>query len=123
MIQGTLIAESLRTNQALEQVPLTVGKIVRVGAVSDIDAGQPSIWTVIEFMADEKSADDLATSLADAIDPVGGWYCDFRTHDDTFVVFSGQVFRYPRGDPAGRERAAAHAARVGVPPSQIDWPE
>jgi hypothetical protein len=65
----------------------------------------------------------LAESLAEAIDPVLGWYCDFRTDDDTFVVFSEKVFRYQRGHPEGRGEAAAYARLVGVPESQIDWPE
>jgi hypothetical protein len=43
--------------------------------------------------------------------------------DDVFVVFSGQVFRYPRGDRAARVRAEEHGRSVGVPKAQLDWPE
>ena len=25
----------------------------------------------------------------------GGWYCDFRSADETFVVFAGRTIRYP----------------------------
>jgi hypothetical protein len=37
------------------------------------------------------------------------------------VVFPGKVFRYPRGDQAGREEAKAHGRSVGVPEPQLDW--
>lgn len=123
MLRGTLIAESLRVNEALDAVPLLVQKVKRVGPLEDLPAGQPTVWTFIEFAADEPLAERLAHALAEVIDPVPGWYCDFRTETETFVVFSGQVFRYQRGDPGGRMRAATHARSLGIPESQIDWPE
>jgi hypothetical protein len=123
MISGTLITESLRLNESLGRVPLTVTKITRLGPFGDTSIGQPSVWTFVEFTTLDDLAVDLAESLADAIDPVLGWYCDFRTDDDTFVVFSEKVFRYKRGHPEGRGEAAAYARLVGVPESQIDWPE
>ena len=123
MINGTLIAESLRLNEPLDRVALTTTKITRVGSVGDVSVGQPSAWTFIEFNAGESFAVELAESLAVALDPELGWYCDFRTPDETFVVFSDRVFRYKRGNPEGRAEAAAYARQVGVPESQIDWPE
>jgi hypothetical protein len=123
VIRGTLIAESLRLNVALERVPLTVAKVVRVGPLEGLSPDQPTVWTFVEFTADEAEADDLAGSLARAIDPALGWYCDFRTTDETFVVFAERIFRYGRGDPAGRAEAAAHARHVGLPDTQIDWPQ
>jgi hypothetical protein len=38
-----------------------------------------------------------------------------------FLVFAGQVFRYPRGNAAGRARAQAHARLLGILESQLDW--
>jgi hypothetical protein len=35
--------------------------------------------------------------------------------------FRDKVFRYPRGDPAGRAAAQAHGRAVGVPEPQLDW--
>ncbi len=55
------------------------------------------------------------------LDEHGGWYTDFTRGDETFVIFAGRVFRYRRGDEAGRERARAHGRAVGVPVRQLDW--
>jgi len=57
------------------------------------------------------------------LDPTGGWYCDFRTSNETYVVFGGRVFHYSRGDRTRRSEAEEHARSVGVPEAQIDWPE
>jgi len=53
----------------------------------------------------------------------GLWYCDFRTDEETFVVFAGRVFRYPRGEAESRAEAEAYDQFVGVPEAQLDWPE
>ena len=68
-------------------------------------------------------AEELADALAGVLDPAPGWYCDFRTKTETFVVRSGRVFRYRRRDNAGRERAVMFARSIGIPESQIDWPD
>lgn len=118
---GLVIGESIRTGAELKTVPLTVRRIWRA-ASGDVSAGQPMLWTFIEFEADESHAGVLAGALADVLDRDGGWYTDFRTADETFVVYAGRVFRYPRGDGAGRAEAAAHGRSVGVPEDQLDWP-
>ena len=119
---GTLIAESLRPGAVLDDLDLIVRKISR-GDVGDVSAGQPLTWTFLEFEAREEDAPRLAEALSDALDPIGGWYCDFRTADETFVAFGGRVFRYSRGDRAARSEAESYARSVGVPEAQIDWPE
>jgi hypothetical protein len=121
-LRGTLIGESLRVGAALEGVPLRVDKIWRVDA-GDEASGQPLTWTLIEFDVADDDVDALATVLSDALDGDGSWYCDFRSAEETFVVFAGRVFRYPRGDRAARRAAEEHARSVGVPERQIDWPE
>jgi hypothetical protein len=122
MIAGTLIAESIRAGAELDGVRLVVRKIRRAAA-GDASAGQPELWTFIEFEAEEQGAGILALALAKALDQQHGWYTDFRTPDETFVVYSGRVFRYPRGDNAGRADAAAYGRSLGVPENQLDWPE
>ena len=122
VVTGTLIAESLRPGARLDGVTLTVGRIFRENA-GDPVAGQPRTWTFIEFVAAAGDADHLATTLSRALDERLGWYCDFRSQTETFVVFSARVFRYPRGDTARRAEAEAHARSIGVPESQLDWPE
>ena len=82
---------------------------------------QPRVWTVIDFEADDSIADRLAQALAAALAPDGGWYCDFAVGDERVVVFADAVFRFPRGDAAGRARAVAHGLSVGVPAHQLDW--
>jgi hypothetical protein len=121
MIEGTLIAESIRVGAELEGIGLVIRK-VRRSPQGDASAGQPEVWTLIEFEAEERDAEDLADALATVLDQQDGWYADFRTPDETFVVYSGRVFRYPRGDGPGRAEAAAYGRSVGVPEDQLDWP-
>ena len=120
-INGTLIGESVRVGAALEGVLLTVEKIYRADA-GDQAAGQPLTWTFIEFAIPDDRAEALAEALSRALEPQFGWYCDFRSHDKTFVVFSQRIFRYPRGNQAARAEVEAYARSVGVPESELDWP-
>jgi len=119
---GALIAESLVKDRPIEGCVLSVRKIVRAD-VGDVTAGQPLTWTFIEFDVDDSAVHQLAASLSEALDPTIGWYCDYRTSNETFVVFAGRVFRYPRGKADGRAKAEAYGRSVGVPEAQLDWPE
>jgi hypothetical protein len=121
-LAGGLIAESLRIGAVLDDLDLTVRKISRAD-VGDVDAGQPLTWTFLDFEAREEDAPRLADALSHALDPTLGWYCDFRTADETFVVFAGRIFHYPRQDRTRRSEAEAYARSVGVPEAQLDWPE
>jgi hypothetical protein len=121
MIEGTLIAESIRVGAELDRVRLVTRKIRRTAA-GDVSAGQPELRTLIEFEAEEPAAAALADALAKTLDRRHGWYADFRTPQDTFVVYSGRVFRYPRGDGPGRAEAMAYGRVMGVPEGQHDWP-
>jgi hypothetical protein len=121
-VSGILIAESLLKSSPLEGVPLQVHKISR-GDVGDVNAGQPLTWTFIEFTVEDRATTDLVEALSRSLDPTGGWYCDFRTAEETFVVFAGRVFRYLRGDVQGRAVAEEYGRSVGVPAAQLDWPE
>jgi hypothetical protein len=123
MIHGTLVAESLRLHEDLDGVPLVVDKIVRAGPLEGLTSSQPPVWTFVEFTTDEDRADDLARLLARIIDSDLGWYCDFHTEAETFVIFADTIFRYAKGDDEGRAAAVAYARRVGLPASQTDWPD
>jgi hypothetical protein len=118
---GTLIAESLRVGSVLEGLALTVAKISR-SDLRDVAAGQPRTWTFVEFDAADQDADRLANALERVLERAGGWYCDFRSEQETFVMFAGRTFRYQRGDESGRGEAAEYARSVGVPEAQLDWP-
>jgi hypothetical protein len=123
---GTLIAESIRVGAALDGVALTVRRVERVAPTNLSDEqranGLPDRWTLLHFEVDDADAPVLADGLAQALDE-SGWYADFHTERDSFVVYARHVFRYPKGDPAGREEAKAHGREHGVPEAQLDWPE
>ena len=120
-LEGGLIAESLRVGGVIDGMRLTVTKISRAD-LGDVDAGQPRSWTFVDFEAADEDADRLASALERALEIIGGWYCDFRNDNETFVVFAGRTFRYPRGDEVGRAAAADYGRSVGVPQAQLDWP-
>jgi hypothetical protein len=79
--------------------------------------------TFVEWEADGDDVDALAQALADALEPADGWYADFTAGDERVVVFAGKVFRYRRGDAAGRAEAVAYGRSVGTPEHQLDWGE
>ena len=125
MATGTLIGESLRPGTTLDGVPLTVHRIERVEpdniSAEQLASGIPPRWTLLFF----EVADDAAPALADALAAIldePGWYVDFHTSDESFVVFREAVFRYAKRDADGRAAAEAHARAHGVPDAQIDWP-
>ena len=125
MASGTLIAESLRSGASLRGVRLVVGEITRV-APRDLSAeqraaGVPTLWTLLRFDVDDADAESLARALAESMHGFG-WYADFHTDAETFVVFAGRVFRYATGDARGRAAAEVYARAHGVPDAQIDWP-
>jgi hypothetical protein len=122
VVSGGLIAESLRIGSVLEGVSLTVTRVSRAD-VGNVEVGQPRTWTFIDFEVADSDVPRLAAVLEGVLGVSGGWYCDFRTDAETFVVFAGRTFRYPRGEAAGRALAADYARSVGVPEEQLDWPE
>jgi hypothetical protein len=119
MFEGTLIAESMRPGTVLDAVPMTVRRTARY-AVGSATEDQPGIWTSIDFEIADSDAGPLADALA-AVLGEPGWYANFQSATEAYVVFAGQVFRYPRGDPAGRSQAREHGRRLGVPEAQLDW--
>jgi hypothetical protein len=105
----------------LDDLNIVVSKITRfLPPVPTPD--QPSVWTLFHFEADEARAENLGKTLAGALDEPG-WYADFFSSTETFIVFPGRVFRYARGDAVGRAAAAEHGRSLNIPEAQLDWPE
>ena len=125
MATGTLIAESLRTGATLVEVPLVVRTVERLETASLSDeqraAGLPAVWTLLHFEVSDDDAERLAAELAAALGDAG-WYVDFHTAQESFVVFADRVWRYRTGDAAARAEVEDYARAAGVPEAQIDWP-
>ena len=122
MIRGTLVSESLRVGAEISGIAGVTLVGVRRVQVASASPDQPSRWTLIDFEAPDVRAGALAEACSATLDQPG-WYVDFHTAAEQYVVFSGRVFRYPRGDASGRAEAEAYALGHGVPAAQIDWPE
>jgi hypothetical protein len=120
MINGAIVAESLRVDHALENIPLTMKKVERLEAGVE---EQPRRWTLIWFEAADADADQLADELSRALEAAGGWYADFHSDSHVTVVFFGRIFRYRRGDQVERAKVENYARSVGVPDVQLDWAE
>lgn len=136
MFQGRLIAESCKPGIDI-QVPKL--RLVRIGrhdvtestlpaderdeaSTPGVIAGQPTIWTFVDFEGPNEIADELARAFANALQPDLGWWADF-TIDDTerVVVFAEKVFRYRVGDRTASAEAKAWGLAHGTPESQLDW--
>ena len=119
MLEGTLIVESLRVGTTLADLNLVVRKISRYRA-GGTTPDQPGTWTTLDFEASEDGAGELAEVFAGVLDQPG-WYVNFQSPAESFVVFPGKIFRYPRGDVAGRAAAQAHGRQLAIPEAQLDW--
>lgn len=125
MIKGTIILDSLREDASLSGFQFVVREIGRGRpklSPQQVAAGIPSVWSVMEFELGEEKAEELAKSLSNALDPIG-WYANFSSQTETFIVYPGRTFRYPRGDPQGRAAAQAYGRTLGIPGHQLDWSE
>jgi hypothetical protein len=120
MFTGALILESVRVGARLDDLNLVVRSVHRFNP-EGTTADQPGTWSVVEFEVGDDDAPRVAEAFAGVLSRPG-WYVDFRSPAETFVVFPGQVFRYARGDAAGRAEAQAHGRSAGVPGRQLDWP-
>ncbi|MCZ4102853.1 hypothetical protein C8250_033955 [Streptomyces sp. So13.3] len=120
MLIGVLIGESLRVGSELNSVPLQVTSVRRIEVASATDR-QPRQWTLLDLPAPEGDAGRLAGALADCLAPSGGWYVNYHTGAEAFVVFADRAFRYPRGNGAARVTGEEDARSVGVPEPQRDW--
>jgi hypothetical protein len=118
--RGILLGESLRPGTVVDRPPVNVRRIWRAEA-GDPNAGQPPVWTFIEFEVADALAGDLAQVLSGTLSATGGWYCSFASDDEMIVVFAGRSFRYRRGDDQARREVEDHARSVGVPEAQLDW--
>jgi len=117
MLTGLVLKESLIDLGVLDRLRVTKTETWNVPNAS-ID--QPSVWTAISFEVDEAQADAVIEELSHVLKSPG-WYIDARLDDEVIVIFPDRIFRYWRGDPAGKAGAQAHARAIGIPPSQIDW--
>ena len=123
MLQGALVAESLRVGAVFESPNLTLTRVVRRDAAGSATVEQPEVWTFLEFVADDEVAGELADALAAVLLAGGGWYASFTVGDEHVVVFAGRVFRHRRGDRSARAEVEAYAREMGVPAHQMDWGE
>ena len=46
---------------------------------------------------------------------------NFQSPAEALVVYPGKIFRYPRGDQAGRAEAQAYGRQLAIPGPQLDW--
>lgn len=119
LIRGAILAESLRPGTGFDGRGMRIIRCRRYEVDGTADY-QPPVWTLIEFEAPAEHAGALASDLAGRLlSP--GWYANWNSDTEATVVFPGKVFRYPRGDAAGRHEAQEHGRKCGVPEPQLDW--
>lgn len=118
-LRGGIICESLKSGTVLEGYDIRITRWSRY-EIGEPAPWQPSVWTLIEFEAPEDVSDALAQRLTKDLDSPG-WYANWNTDSQAVVVFPERVFRYKRGDKAGRRKAQKYGRDCGVPEAQLDW--
>lgn len=114
---------SLRSGAVFAPRGLRIRKVERIDVAASATAGQPVLWTFVKWETDGDDVSGIGEALASALEPTDGWYADFTAGDERVVAFAGKVFRYRRGDEAGRAEAIAYGRSAGTPEHQLDWKE
>lgn len=115
MFKGTIIKESISDENIFSHIGI---ENVEIWKAVNHGADQPLFWTAIRFSAlDENFPEMLSKAL------LFRWYVDMNDEGSKIIVFKDQVFRYIPGDAQAKQNAIDYCKKVGVPESQIDWPE
>lgn len=115
MYKGTIIKESISDENILANMNI---ENVEIWKAVNHDADQPLFWTAIQFSASDENFPDM---LSKALLP--RWYVDMNDEATKIIVFKNRVFSYEPGDVQGKQTIIEYCQEVGVPESQIDWPE
>lgn len=116
MLTGLLLKESLSEVSVLDRLNITKTETWNITNAAEF---QPEVWTAVSFEVDDADADSVVEELSRALQPQ--WYIDARWNEWVFVIFPQHVFKYRRGDQAGKTEAQNYALSIGIPPSQVDW--
>lgn len=115
MMRGILIKESLSDELVLDL--LSIEK-VEIWKAENHTVSQPKYWTAISFYTNsEQFLDALSKALKEE------WYVDMNTDLEKIIVFKDKVIQYKYEDLIGNQKAIDYCREIGVPESQIDWPE
>ena len=118
MYRGVLIKESLVELSVLDRLHIVDTKIVDISLPAD---DQTAKWTVLTFEINDAQAAAIAQALADEL-ALGPWYVDFNNGRRSYVVFSGRVFTYVRGDGATLRPLKCTLGSRGFPSLRLTGP-
>jgi hypothetical protein len=116
MLTGLLLKESLTDLGVLDRLNITKTETWHVTNAAEF---QPEVWTAVSFEVSDVDAEAVGEELSRALKP--RWYIDARWNEWVFVIFPQRIFKYRRGDQAGKAEAQAYALNSGVPSTQVDW--
>jgi hypothetical protein len=119
VIRGAIVSESLLPGTKLPGHGLMITSLARY-EVGTAAPWQPPVWTLIEFVGPDDQSEELAAGLSSTL-ATPGWYANFYSESESFVIFAGRVFRYARGNLHARQEVEAYGRAHGVPEPQLDW--
>ncbi|MDB6093690.1 MAG: hypothetical protein JWM32_1252 [Verrucomicrobia bacterium] len=114
---GFLLKESLEDLEILEA--LTITQVAALPCPEHMRSDDlPAVWTGVNFEGEAAAAQSIADRLSQAL-KARAWFCDLHTDRDNWLIFSGQVVKFPRvlgsDHQPWPEEAKAAARRVGTP--------
>jgi hypothetical protein len=118
MFKGLVLRESLKDQRLLKLAQLTGTEEWRPDNRVPF---QPEVWTALYLEGVDTEVDEFARRLSIAIKRK--WYANLDCGDFVYVVYSGRIFKYRRGDRDSRAAAQEYGRAVGIPESQLDWGE
>ena len=117
LYSGILIKESIDSDDVIDLLDVHKVELWRTNST-------PKYWTALTFTATHP---DLPRRLAEVMiaSPIPGesWFADFKAGNIKYIVFRNLVLHYTIGNAEEKEAVCRRVREMGIPDSQMHWPE
>ena len=111
MFEGTIIKESLKSDEVLDEIVISDVQIWKTD-------GYPRYWTAVFFTSTDDRLPELRRSSL-----LEHWYVDMKRDRVKYIVFSDAIYSYRIGDETRKNEILDSLRKRGLPEKQLDWAE
>lgn len=117
--KGTIIEESLASNEVLKKVTILSTKVEQV--TERFKTPWLKQWTLHKVEIAEDMADEVAEKIGKHLDSShnSSWYADYKNDKWHYVIFPFKVFKVDRTNQAQFDEVNLYGVSLGIPDYQM----